>query len=76
MHNWQRQAVHFVGENRLRIFRQLHANRAVELSRSLRVCLRCGFIVERVEDDEAGGGKRVAKASNVMQRDAAPLRNP
>src|SRR5579863_601642 len=37
--NRQRLSVHFIGENRLRIFRQLHAYRAVEVSRSLGVWL-------------------------------------
>ena len=32
--------IHFIGKNRLRIFRQLQANRAVEVSRSLGVRLR------------------------------------
>ena len=73
--NRQRLAVHFVGKNRLRIFRQLQANRAVEVSRSLGVWLRCGFIVERIENDVAGGGKRMAKSDDVMQRYTAPLRN-
>src|ERR1039458_1592757 len=74
--NRQRLAVHFVGKNRLRIFRQFQANRAIEVPRSLGVWLRCGFIVERVENDVAGGGKRMAKFDDVMQRYAAPLRNP
>ena len=75
MQNRQRLAVHFVGKNRLRIFRQLYANRTVEISRSLGVWLRCGFIVERIENDVAGGGKRMAKSDDVTQRYTAPLRN-
>ncbi len=75
VHNRQRLAVHFVGKNRLRIFRQLYANRAVEVPRSLGVWLRCGFIVKRVENDVAGGGKRLAKSDDVMQRYTTSLRN-
>src|ERR1700676_4737162 len=71
----KRLTVHFVGKNRLRVFRQLQANRAVEVSRSLGVWLRCGFIIERIENDVAGGGKRMAKAGDVVQRYTAPLRN-
>src|ERR1039458_8639714 len=73
--NRQRLAIHFVGKNRLRIFRQFQANRAIEVPRSLGVWLRCGFVVERVENDVAGGRKRMAKSDDVMQRYAAPLRN-
>src|SRR6202162_4130899 len=73
--NRQRMAIHLVGKNRLWIFRPLPANRAVEVPRSLGVWLRCGFIVERIENDVAGGGKRMAKSDDVMQRYTAPLRN-
>src|ERR1700693_5521577 len=66
--NRQRLAVHFVGKNRLRIFRQLQANRAVEVPRPLGVWLRCGFIVERIENDIAGSGKRMGTSDDVMQR--------
>jgi hypothetical protein len=45
--NPQRRAVHFGGKNGLRIFRQLQANRALEVPRSLGVWLRRGFVVER-----------------------------
>src|ERR1700674_1725033 len=73
--NRQRPAVHFVGKNRLRIFRQLYANRTVKVPRSLGVWLRGGFIVERVENDVAGSGKRMTKSDDVIQRYTAPLGN-
>ena len=43
----ERLTIHFVGKNGLRIFRQLQANRALEVPRSLGVWLRRGFVVER-----------------------------
>src|SRR5579864_6927539 len=73
--NRQGLAVHFVGKNRLWIFRQLQANRAIEVPRPLGVWLRRGFVVERVENDVAGGRNRMAKSDDVMQRYAAPLGN-
>ena len=73
--NWQGLSVHFVGKHRLRIFRQLHANCAVEVSRALRMWFRRGFVVERAEDDVSGGSKRLAEFNDVMQRYATPLGN-
>jgi hypothetical protein len=71
----KRLAIHFVGKNRLRIFRQLQSNRAVEVSRSLCVRLRRGFVVERIEDNVPSGWKRAAESNDMMQRYATPLRN-
>src|SRR5665213_571231 len=70
----KRLAVHFIGENRLRIFSQLQTNRAVEISRSLGVWLRCGFIIECVEDNVSSGWKWSAESYDMMQRYTAPLR--
>ena len=73
--NRQRLAVHFVGKNRLRILHQLQANRAVEVSWPLGVWLRRGFIIERIENNVAGGGKRMAKSDDVIQRYTGPFCN-
>jgi hypothetical protein len=75
MINGKRLGVHFVGKHRLRIFRQLDADLAVEVPRPLSMRLRCGFIVERVENDLMGGRKWLAESDDVMQRYTAPLRD-
>ena len=72
VNNRKRLAIHLIGKNRLWILRQLQANRTVEVPRSLGVRLRCGFIVGRVENDVAGGGKWTAQSEYVM----AEVRRP
>src|SRR5450755_2921110 len=71
----KRLAIHFVGKDCLRIIRELPANRAVEVPRSLGVRLRCRFVVERVEDNVPGLRKRAAESDDMTEGDAAPFRN-